>query len=232
MQYSQLSNVPGLNNEDTTDGSAFFSRRLAPSQYIGVTYQYSKFVTHPVDTYTLSNTVFGFYTHYFSRSFSMSVLGGPEHYTAWSRLRPTQSAAWTPAVQGSFGWQTLRTNIAASFSHVVSGAGGLIGTYHSDIGSAGGQVKLARTWSAGIHVDYALFKNLNSGPTVLQGYPGGHTISGGVNLQHRISERIYAEAGYQHFHQSYGGITVSSAFQDSNREYGSISYQISRPLGR
>lgn len=232
MKYSDLSNVPGLNNEDTADGSAFFSRRLAPSQYVGVTYQYSKFVTHPVDTYTLSDTVFGFYTHYFTRSFSISVLGGPEHYTSWSKKVPTRQAAWTPAVQGSFRWQSLHTSVAASFSHVVSGAGGLIGTYHSDLLSLGGQMQLARRWSAGVHADYALFKSLNSSTAVIAGYPGGHTISGGADVQHRISERVYAEFGYQHFHQSYGGITVSSAFQDSNREYGSISYQISRPLGR
>ena len=232
LKYSQLSDVPGLNNEDTSGGSAFFSRRLAPSQYIGVTYQVSKFVTHPIDTYTVSNTVFVFYTHYFTRSFSMSVLGGPEHYSNWTQLAPAKTGGWTPAVQGSLGWQRSRTNLAASFSHIVSGAGGLIGTYHADIAGLSGRMALARTWSGGIEAGYLLFSNLNSSQSQAVGYAGGHTISGGLTLSHRIAERISAEVGYQHFHQSYGAITVSNAFLDSNRGYGSINYEFSRPLGR
>ena len=66
-----------------------------------------KFVTHPIDTYTLTNTVFGFYTHYFTKSFSFSILAGPEQYTP-GVPRFQEQGHWTPAVQGSFGWQTLR----------------------------------------------------------------------------------------------------------------------------
>jgi hypothetical protein len=231
MQYSQLSDVPGLNNQDTTDGSAFFARRIARSQYLGLTYQISKFVTHPIDTYTVSNTVFGFYTHYFTSRFSMSILGGPEHYTTWTQTAAKQGA-WTPAIQGSLGWQRQRTNLSASFSHVVTGAGGLIGTYHSNVGGLNARVAVSRTWSAEAHVDYMQFKNVHPNAAQFTGYPGGHTIAGGVGVQHRITERIYMEAGYQHFHQTYGTIAVASSFLGSNRAFGSISYQFSRPLGR
>lgn len=232
MQYSQLSDVPGLNNQDTTDGNAFFTRRIARSQYLGLTYQFSKFVTHPVGTYTLSNTVFVFYTHYFTNRFSISILGGPEHYTTWSQAVVTKQGAWTPAIQGSIGWQRDHTNLSASFSHVVTGAGGLIGTYHSNIGSLNGSIALSRTWGAGAHVDYMQFKNVHPNAVQFASYAGGHTITGGVSLQHKVTERINIEAGYQHFHQSYGNIAVASSFLGSNRGYGSISYQFSRPLGR
>jgi hypothetical protein len=63
-------------------------------------------------------------------------------------------------------------------------------------------------------------------------FSGGHTLTAGISAQHRLSERFYSEAGYQHFHQSYANITVASSFLDSNRVFGSISYQFSRPLGR
>lgn len=240
LKYSQTPGTTGLNNENTTGGGAFFSRRIGPSQYVGLTYQFSKFVTHPIDTYTVSNTVFGFYTHYFTRSFSLSVLGGPEHYTSWVNQNAAplpqdavRQGAWTPAVQGSVGWQTLRTNLAASFSHVVSGAGGLIGTFHSDTANATARVMFTRRWSAGVNAEYTLFKNLSTGPTVLnEGYSGGHTISGGVSAQHRFADRLFGEVGYQHFHQDYGAIAVSNSFLGSNREYGSINYQFSRPIGR
>jgi hypothetical protein len=81
-------------------------------------------------------------------------------------------------------------------------------------------------------VDYMLFKNVHPNSTQVFSYAGGHTLTGGANLEHRITERIYAELGYQHLHQSYGNIAVSSSFLGSNRGYGSIFYQFSRPLGR
>jgi hypothetical protein len=231
MKYSQLTDVPGLNNQHTTDVNAFFARRIARSQYVGLTYQVSKFTTYPIDTYTLSNTVFGFYTHYFSSSFSLSILGGPEHYTTWTPTAAKQGA-WTPAIQGSLGWQREHTNLSASFSHVVTGAGGLIGTYHSNVGGLTARVALSRRWGAGAQVNYMLFKNVHPTEAQFASYAGGHTLTGGVNIDHRLTERIFIEAGYQHFHQSYGQIAVASSFLGSNRGYGSISYQFSRPLGR
>ena len=230
LQFSQVSNISGLSNENSAGGSAFFSRRIGRS-YTGVTYQFSKFVTHPIGSYTVANTIFGFYTHYFTPSFSISLLGGPERYTSWSALEP-KSAAWTPAVQGSIGWQTLRANLAASYSHIVSGAGGLIGTFHSDVGSLSAEKALSRNWSVGVNGTYMLYKNLSSLPVQFGLYPGGHTVSGGVNLQRRITESLTMEAGYQRLHLSYSGITVTSVPQDSDRGSVSIMYGFNRPLGR
>lgn len=230
LQYSQISNIPGLSNENSAAGSAFFSRRFGRS-YAGLTYQFSKFITHPFGSYTVSNTVYGFYTHYFNPNFSISLLGGPEHYTSWSESEP-KSTAWTPAVQGSVGWQTVHANLAASYAHVVTGAGGLIGTFHSDVGNLSGHMALSRTWSVGVDGAYMLYKNLSSTPAQPGYFPGGHTISGGANLQHKFAESLSMVVGYQRLHQSYPDITVSSSLNDSDRGYISIMYGFNRPLGR
>jgi hypothetical protein len=220
----------GLNNEGTAGASGFFSRRFGGSHYVGATYQFSKFVTHPVDTYTLTHIVFGFYTYYFTRSFSVSILGGPEHYNTWGTGAPSQTA-WTPAIQGSFGWQTLRTNVAANYAHLVSGAGGLIGTYHSDTASLSARHALSRTWSVGANVTYGLFDNVNESAAAVYG-TGGKTIFGGAYLDHQFKERLVAELGYSHYHQDYPAIPSASSSPDSNRVNVSISYQFSRPIGR
>jgi hypothetical protein len=214
-----------------SDASAFFSRRIGRAQYVGLTYKFDKTITEPIRTYTQTQTVFGFYTVYFTRSFSLSVMGGPEHYTAWS---PTtvKTGSWTPGVEGSFGWQTKRGNVATSFSHVVSGAGGLIGTYHADTAELTGRLLLSPRWSAGANMEYALLRNVLTGP-VAEGFAGGgHTLSGGLYLERRITEHLEAQAGYGRFHQSYGGIPSSRAFPDSNRAYLSVIYQFNRPIGR
>ena len=229
LRYSGHVDSLGLDNSNTTNGSVFFSRRLTRSQYMGASYGLSKLVTHPIDTYTMTHTLFVFYTIYLTRSFSFSVLGGPEQYTSWSPLVP-KTTAWTPAVQGSVGWQTPRANLAASYAHVVSGAGGLIGTYHSDFASVTGRLLLSPRWSVGASTEYANFKNVSTTGYTLD--PGGRTVSGSLFLEHRLTERINAEAGYSHFHQGYSNIPAASTSPDSNRAFVSVSYQFSRPLGR
>lgn len=231
LQFSGSSYISQLSNQDTTSGNAFFSRRFGRS-YAGLTYQFAKFVTHPYGSYTVSDTALGFYTHYFTPTFSISLLGGPEHYTSWSESTPTRTGAWTPAVQGSVGWQIARANLAASYSHIVSGAGGLIGTFHSDTGSLSSQVMLSRVWSTGANVGYSHFENTISTPTTFGYFSGGDSVFGGINLRRRIAESLSMEAGYAHAHQIYPGITTTSSSEDSNRAYLSISYHFNRPLGR
>ena len=229
--YSNVAQVQGLDNGNTTGGSAFFTRRLNRSQYVGAVYEFSKTVTHPITSYTLTHSVFGFYTMYLTESFSISIMGGPEHTKNWSPGQP-QEGAWTPAVEGSFGWQTERADLAASYSHVVSGAGGLIGTYHADTASLSGRYLITRLWSVGAGANYSLFKSINSNPIVVIYGSGGHTIDGTAYLQRRISERLDAEAGYAYFHESYPFVSTTNYSPNSNRAFVSITYQIRRPLGR
>ena len=226
-KFSDSAKNAGLNDEYMTSGVAFYSRRIAPSEYIGITDQFAKYITHPTNSYTATNTILGFYTHYFTKNFSASVLGGPEHYTAWGS-GTAKRQSWTPAVQGSFGWESGRTSLSATFSHIVAGAPGLIGTFQANVAGLNGRMIFARTWSAGADAEYMQEKNVN--PLL---YPGGHTISGGIDLQHRMGERTSVAIGYGHFHESYGQLGTVTAFSpDSNRVYLSLNVGFHRPLGR
>lgn len=229
--FSSSAQVQGLDNGDTAGASGFFTRRLSRSQYAGAVYEFSKIVTHPITSYTLTHTLFGFYTRYLSENFSVSIMGGPEHTTTWSPTE-AQTGSWTPAVEGSFGWQTLRSNVTASFSHVVSGAGGFIGTYDANTGSLSFREMLSHTWTTGASADYSLFKNIGANPVVLAFGSGGHTIDGTAYLQRRLTENLDAQAGYAFFHESYPFILTSNYSPNSNRAFISIAYRIHRPLGR
>jgi hypothetical protein len=231
LHFRGHSNLPTLSDQNTSGGNAFYSRRFGKS-YAGVTYQLSKYVTHPFGSYTLSNTVFGFYTRYFTRTLSVSFLGGPEHYSAWSETT-LKSSAWTPAVQGSVGWQVAHVSLAANFAHVVSGAGGLIGTFHSDTGSLTGHMMFSRRWGAGAHAEYSRYRNLGGSAQIQQAlYPGGDSISGGFEVRRAVREWLSLEAGYVHFHQNYASIAADRPLFDSNQATIAISYQFNRPLGR
>lgn len=226
LHYADSSQFIGLNNGNTTEGTAFYSRRLGRAEYAGVVYQFSKFITHPVDTYTNSHNVFGFYTHYFTKSFSLSLLAGPEHYATWASGAPKQ-AAWTPAGQGILGWQKLRTNLGMSFVHLVSGAPGLNGAFHANMAALTGRYTFQKGWSVGADGEYSLLKGVNS-----TSYPGGHTISIGTDLSHRIIDRAEIAAGYSHIHESYRQIPTAFFSPDSNRVYVSLKYGFTRPIGR
>jgi hypothetical protein len=229
IQFSKEYYITDLNDQNTTSGSAFYSRRIGRS-YAGVSYQFSKFITHPYGSYTLTNTIFGFYTHYFSRTVSMSLLGGPEQYTSWTEATP-KSSAWTPAVQASVGWQVERANLAASYAHIVSGSGGLIGTFHSDTGSLSATMLFSKFWSTGANVSFSHFANVNPLTAVSGYYSGGNSVIAGVDVGRRITESLSMEGGLQTLYQSYPGVTTSAA-QNSIRGYVSVSYHFNRPLGR
>ena len=68
--------------------------------------------------------------------------------------------------------------------------------------------------------------------SALFGVNNGHTVSGTASLQQQFGEHINLQLGYTRLHQSYSSVPVLAMTPDTNREFVSVSYQFSRPLGR
>jgi len=231
LRYSSLSNITGLDNSNTGGGSAFWSRRILHRQYLGTIYDYSKITTDPVKTTTDTHAILGFYTLFFTRTISFSILGGPQHFNSRATASGAASGSWTPEVHASAGVQTMRTGFAGGYSRIVSGAGGLIGAFHSDVAGLEVRRQVTRTWNVGATANYALFKNVT--PTVSSNNPGGHTIVGTISARRTFNVGLGLEAGYSRFHQSYYNPgSVRQLYPDCNREFVSVTYQFQRPLGR
>ena len=79
--------------------------------------------------------------------------------------------AWTPAAGASLHWQAQHTAVALSYSHSVSGGGGLTGAVELDSASGSLQQQLTRNLSASVGGSYA-----NNGVLSLVSL-GGHSIS-------------------------------------------------------
>jgi hypothetical protein len=164
-----------------------------------------------------------------NRSFSLSFSGGPQHSHSVESSAPP-SSSWTPAATASIGWQGTGTSLAASYSRIVSGGGGLLGEFESTNSNISARWQITRTWSVNSSANYSINKNLN--PLSTLSASGGHTLSGTASIQRSFGEHLRAEAGYTRLHESYVGIAVIAETPDTDRVSFSISYQLKRPLGR
>jgi hypothetical protein len=236
LHYPNQAQVPGLFDSSSQGGSAFYSLRVSKMHYIGATYQYQRLVSYPTggQDETQTHAVLFFYTLYASSKLSFSAFGGPQHSdTVQPPLPPLQlkvpeARAWTPAAGASMSWQGRLTNVALSYSHMISGGGGLIGAVKMDSANASIRQQIARRLSGSVGGGYAQNNVLGSALD----NTNGHTVSGTASLQQEFGQHINVQLGYTRLHQNYSGVAVLAATPNTNREFISISYQFSRPLGR
>ena len=225
----QASSSPSLQNQNVSGASAFFSRRLSPAHYTGLTYQFSKIITFPERSYTDESTIMGFFTVYLTRNSSFSIIAGPQHYST-SAPSVATSSAWTPAIQASAGWDGRRASVAGSYSRGVSTTSGLVGAYRLDAFGGGASWQLARRWTLGFGGDYSSFSLVTPATTGVTSV--GRTGTGSVSIIHPLTERLSSALAYAHFHQNQGLAGTSLPFPDSDRVTFSINYLFSRPIGR
>jgi hypothetical protein len=171
------------------------------------------------------------YTLYASPRFSVSFFGGPQRAEIVQSLQSQAPASqtWNPAAGGSMNWQGRTTNIALNYSHIISGGGGLIAAVHMDSAAAFIRQQMTRNLSGSLTGGYTQNNIVGALPSENN---NGHTLSGTASLQRRFGQHIEAQLGYTRIRQSYGNVPVLAATPDTNREFVSISYYFSRPLGR
>jgi hypothetical protein len=237
LHYPDQAEVPGLFDSSSQAGSVFYSFRASKMHYIGVTYEYQRLLSYPTagQNETQTHALLFFYTLYATSRFSISLFGGPQYSdTVQPPLPPLQpepssARAWTPAAGASLSWQGRLTNVAVSYSHVISGGGGLIGAVHMDSASASLRQQMMRNLSGSLAGGYVQNDVIGS---TLAGDENGHTLSGTASLQQQVGQHINLQLGYTRLHQDYSSVAILAATPNTNREFVSISYQFSRPLGR
>jgi hypothetical protein len=237
LHYPTQTQVPGLYDSSTQGGSAFYSLRVSKVHYMGATYQYERLVSYPTvgQNETQTHALLFFYTLYATSRISFSFFGGPQYSDTVLpplpvlHLQLPAAKAWTRAAGGSLSWQGRLTNFALSYSHIISGSGGLVGAVKMNSANATIRQQMTRRLGGSIGGGYTQNDVLDS---ALPGATNGHTISGTASLQQQFGEHLTVQLGYTRLHQDYGGVAVLAATPNTNREFVSISYQFSRPLGR
>jgi hypothetical protein len=144
-------------------------------------------------------------------------------------LKIPELREWTPAAGASLSWQNRLTNIALSYSHIISGGGGLVGAVKLDSATASVSQQITKNVSGSVGAGYAQNDVLGSPVT---GTNNGHSISATATLQRNFREHFNVQLGYTRLHQNYNSVAVIALTPDTNREFIAVSYQFSRPLGR
>jgi len=231
LQYPNTSETTGLGNSSERGASVFYNGRVSGSQYLGVTYQYSDFLTTlgSGTSQTVTDSVNAYYSFNPTDHLSLSVSGGPQYYTFSQRSFPEQSG-WGPAVIASIGWQGDRTSFAANYSRQVTGGGGELGVYNTSMAGASARWQATRNWVAGVNAKYSDYETLASLATV--GEQGGHSIVGGFDLHRKIGQQLQISFDYAHIREVFAGISSVAGNPNSNLETVSLTWQLSRPLGR
>jgi hypothetical protein len=234
LHYPNAAQVPGLYGSSTTGGGAFYTHRLSGKHYIGATYQYQRYLTHPDGLFTQpglatqAQSLMLFYTLYLQKTISFSLFGGPQYTLSSGGFLP-QFHSWSPGGGASLNWQGQHNSLLVSYNRKISDGGGLQGAVSYNGADLSLRHQFSAAWNGGVGADYAVNKILD--PLVLGGV-GGHTLSGNVSLQRTFGEHFYAMAGYLRSHQSYSGITAIAIAPDRDRVWLSLGYQFQRPLGR
>jgi len=231
LEYLNSVQAPGVANSRSAGGSAFYSRRIRTKYYVGVNYHYQSFISYPTNspnTQVQTQTVFAFLSVYLKPRFSVSVSAGPQHYSA-TQLPFPPASSWSPLLTLSAAWQGERTTLAASFSRIVGGAGGLNGVYRSVSVGASASWKMSRNWNTGVGATYG--DNTSLTPLFFSS-SGGRTLLGTVSAQRALGEHANLQFGYSWTNQTYQEIAAIAAAPNVNRIFFSLNYQFTRPLHR
>lgn len=237
LHYPNPAEVPGLFDSSSQAGSMFYSRRFSKMHYIGAMYQYQRLLAYPTggQSETQTHALLFFYTLFASSRFSFSFFGGPQYSDTVEpplpslQLQPLSVRAWTPAAGASTSWQGRLNSFALSYSHVITGGGGLFGAVQLNSASASFRQQMTRRLSGAVGGGYTQNDGLTSARFAGN---SGHSLSGTASLQQQLGQHINLQLAYTRLHQDYSSVAILAATPDTNRESVSISYQFSRPLGR
>ena len=207
----------GLYNSDSRGGGGFYNHRLSASQYLGAIYGYEQTLAYStVGQYeTQTHTIDGFYTIYLTDAFSLSVAGGPQHYSASHAPSPATTHG-RPRLRPALGWQGRHSELRCRFladRHRGRRAAGSV--LFAERAGAWAVWQFSRLWNAGLNVNYRI--NKNATPLFELTSSGGHTFATSLSLGRTTSAHTRAALRYDRIQNRYDGIPSIANNPSSDR---------------
>jgi hypothetical protein len=231
--------------EDTRSEQAqgFYTHRLTPKNWAGVTYRFQRLTFGSGVNETLSHSILYFHTIYLNPTMTLSVFGGPEYVDSSSQTinpiiqlplilmvaTPVDHQAWSGSGGATFAWQGRHTSASVDAVRRISDGGGLLGAVRTNSLDASLRRQLNRFSSFEVGGGYATNDAVD-----FTAAPGSSIrgISGRVTFEQRLINNLVLRLGYARDNQRQSSTGATPADIDHNRAWVSLAYNFSRPWGR
>jgi hypothetical protein len=229
INFSNTTQSIGLYDANSGGGTAFYTRRLTRTQFIGMEYKYSITKTDSPSTRTQSQYGSLFYTVRLGENLSVSLKGGPE-YSTTSVPGSAPINSWAPSGTVGIGWQEKRANLALDYSRAVTTGWGLLGAYTTDTAGVGFEWLFSKRLEGGVNGNYA--NTQTTTPLLVSGSQLGHMLYGRASMQYMFSERVSLVGEYGRLHEDFGGVAAVQNDPDADRFAVTLNVNFMKALGR
>jgi hypothetical protein len=224
---SSISNVP-LFEGQSYSVETFYNHQFSARQWFGITLRAQRFESDSSQVRTDAGSALLFYSLVPTSALSISLLAGPQVTNTYvspslaATLGPFDRHSWTPTVGATLSWQRSRTSAHLSYIRQASDGGGLSSAVTNDTVQAGIREALTDRQQVTCTFTYGGNQTLAPGVT-LRGY------SAQAEYTRRLAAGLHGGFGYRFDQQR---VDATNAPARANRFWVSLSYEVSKPLGR
>jgi hypothetical protein len=232
-RYKDAPPGTSLIDTDSQEAEAYYIRKLSHRHSVGLTYQFLRLTFSPVLDNTIVNSALATYTIRPQASVVVSFFAGPQAVSVETPV--LQGTSGTPAAQrlvstaagSSVVWNGRTAALTASVVRAISDGGGLLGPVTLTSFSTVLRDQIARGLSGDLEVSYGHNDSLVTTASPLSALRG--TVVGGALVRQMKAWQI--SAGYTRAWQHQTTTGSGTQYNNHNRAWVSISYQLTRPLG-
>jgi hypothetical protein len=231
--YSDAPVGTQLLDNRSTQAAGFYTHRLTPRNWAGVSYRFQKLTFNEGTGETDTHAILLFDTFSLPAKMSISLFAGPEYTDSVPPSIGLPSTAsvrqWSPAGGASLSVTGSQTALSVSFTRRITNGGGYQGATESTSVDGGVRYRLSPRWTVSAGGGYSI----NDSVTLTSGVPPSITSSFvNCGVEKKFGENLTVNAGYSHEFLKGQDILLPDQTQQRNRLILSLSYGFSRPLGR
>ncbi|HZQ66960.1 MAG TPA: hypothetical protein VFA68_00460 [Terriglobales bacterium] len=231
-----------LVDTDSKEAEAYFNHRISARHFLGAIYRFQKFSFSPLANDMTAHSVLAAYTLQLRPTMTLAFFAGPQHtQTMMDVVVPSvvlpriqilaiavPQKSWSTTAGGSYVWNGLHTGVTVNASRTLSDGGGLLGAVNLTSVDGTFRRQLSRQYTVSFAANYGQSDAVGQVPTP---YSAVTSALGSVSVNRTFATNLGLTLGYARAFQLQGngqGIPNIS----HNRAWISVSYQLSRPLGR
>jgi hypothetical protein len=220
-----------LFDTNSLEAEGYFNHKVSARNMLGVMYRFQRFSFEPQNGNTTFNALLVTYEIAVQKHTAITFFAGPQYLDSAAINLGTNAGPpnkWSTAAGASFEVNGVRTGFAGSVSRTASDGGGLLSTVKLTAANAVFRLRFSQAWSGEFGGAYGFSNSITSNTAVFSKLTN---TSARLGINRRIA-MWNVGVGYARIFQSEDSSLNGNADVRHNSAWVSISYQLSRALGR